>query len=392
MTRPLRVLFVNPGTEAQGGAERSLLGLVTGLRAWGVDVMVATGGEGSLVRELLARSIPAHALPSGRFRPAARFGGQVGKLTAVALSAPTLARQATELRRLVRAWQPDIVHTNGLRAHVLTPLLRIRGARVVVTLRDIPQSALEREPLRLVVDRADAVIANSRLTAASWRTNRHRTVVIDNPVEPPTPRPRAEARRRLGVPPDAFVVANLAHFHWLKGQLDLVAAAASLSESAHVLLAGGDLYGDASTAYRAEVEAAVAASPARERIHFLGMVDDVSWVYGAADVVAHCSVRPESFGRTIVEALLAGVPVVSSDAGTPGELLRGCSAAWLYPAGDHVALRNALVRLGSDPQLKNTMAAAAAAWAPTRYSIRVHIESCLRVYTAVLRCPESVPD
>ena len=115
-------------------------------------------------------------------------------------------------------------------------------------------------------------------------------------------------------------------------------------------LAGGPLYGAPSADYLGQVQAAAATSPARDRIHFAGLQDDVSWVYAAADVVAHCSVRPEPFGMAVVEALLSGTPVVASAAGTPGEMLDDGRTALLYPPGDVEALARCLARRAGRPR------------------------------------------
>ena len=71
---PIRVLYVNPGTDTRGGAERSLLGLLDGLDRTAVLPSAVVLGEGSLVDELRARDIRTTSLPLG-FRAGASHHG-----------------------------------------------------------------------------------------------------------------------------------------------------------------------------------------------------------------------------------------------------------------------------------------------------------------------------
>ena len=63
------------------------------------------------------------------------------------------------------------------------------------------------------------------------------------------------------------------------------------------------------------------------------------------DVFVHASISPEPFGQVVVEAMLAGVPVVAAAAGGRAEILTDGVNGLLYPAGDVEALAEALRRL-----------------------------------------------
>ena len=227
--------------------------------------------------------VPIH----GAFRPTARYQGVRGLVTSAVAAGPSAGTAIRAIRAEARRFGADVIHTNGTRAHVLAPWLGVGGTPTVATLHDLPQTGLERRLVTAALRRVDTVIANSSMVARAFAGAGCR--VVDNPVAQPPARDRGQARARLGVPADAFVVASLSHFHWTKGQLDLVEAFARLEPGCHLVLAGGPLYGAPSTDYLQQVQEAAAASPARDRIHFVGLQDDVSWVYAGADVVAHCS-------------------------------------------------------------------------------------------------------
>ena len=89
-------------------------------------------------------------------------------------------------------------------------------------------------------------------------------------------------------------------------------------------------------ALRKGVAAALVISPPRS---------DIREAYAVSDLVLQLSAKPEAFGRTVVEALSIGRPVLGWDHGGAGELLRGLYPAGLVPLGDAAALAATARRL-----------------------------------------------
>jgi glycosyltransferase involved in cell wall biosynthesis len=69
-------------------------------------------------------------------------------------------------------------------------------------------------------------------------------------------------------------------------------------------------------------------------VTFTGHRDDLREVMAASSLVVSLAREPEAFGRTTLEALSLGVPVVAYDHGGAGEVLRGILPQGLVPAGD----------------------------------------------------------
>jgi glycosyltransferase involved in cell wall biosynthesis len=80
-----------------------------------------------------------------------------------------------------------------------------------------------------------------------------------------------------------------------------------------------------------------------DRVTFLGQRPDVPRLMRAVDLVVHCSTSAEPFGRVIVEALLAGTPVLAAEGGASREILG--ESAWVVKAGDPAALAAAIDRV-----------------------------------------------
>ena len=105
------------------------------------------------------------------------------------------------------------------------------------------------------------------------------------------------------------------------------------------------------------------------RVHFLGFQSDVTPIFQAMDVVVHCSVAPEPFGRVIVEAMLAGTPVVATRGGGVDEIITDGHDGFLVPSADPVALALAVGRIMQDPAVASKLATAALHSARERFSM-----------------------
>jgi glycosyltransferase involved in cell wall biosynthesis len=104
-------------------------------------------------------------------------------------------------------------------------------------------------------------------------------------------------------------------------------------------------------------------------VHFLGFRDDVPRLMTFVDLVLHTSVAPEPFGRVIVEAMLAGTPVLATRAGGPVEIVQEPDTGVLVPPGDPEALATAVQDVLSSPNRARAMAQAAQAYARRRFSV-----------------------
>lgn len=157
-------------------------------------------------------------------------------------------------------------------------------------------------------------------------------------------------REAFAIPRDAVVVGWLGRMTEIKRVDDLLRAFALLPGSTHLLLAGdGPL--------RPRLAALAEELHVRERVHFAGFRDDVGAMYAACDVVALTSAN-EGTPVTVIEALAAGVPVVSTDVGGVKDVVEHGTSGLLVPRGDVAAVGESLRRLVADPALRRRMGAA----------------------------------
>jgi len=165
---------------------------------------------------------------------------------------------------------------------------------------------------------------------------------------------RAEARARLGLPRDAYVIAGVGRFVPIKGFDLLLTGLADVVASvpaAHVLLIGDG-------EERGALEAQAEASGLGDRLHITGTVTDVIGALAAADVLAAPS-RNEGMGRVLVEAMALGLPVVGARVGGIPDVILDGECGLLVPPDDAAALAGALVELGIDEALRAKLGAGA---------------------------------
>ncbi len=186
---------------------------------------------------------------------------------------------------------------------------------------------------------SDAIRDDIRRGVPSWPEGRIETLHnrIDVDVVRAGQLPRAAARDRLGLAPDAFIVGNVGRLHPDKDQATLVRAFAralpQLPEAAQLVILGK---GRLEKTLRAQVESLGLG----DKVRFMGQVPDAWQAFAAFDVFALSSDH-EPFGMVLLEAMAAGVPVIATNCGGAPEVVG--EAGSLFPLGDDAALARLLV-------------------------------------------------
>jgi glycosyltransferase involved in cell wall biosynthesis len=136
----------------------------------------------------------------------------------------------------------------------------------------------------------------------------------------------------------------------LKGHADFITLIAQLKQRGlpvHGLIVGGE--DPKRLAYARELHAAVAAQGLVNDITFTGHRSDMREVFAVSDMVLSLSSKPESFGRTVLEALRLGTPVVGYNHGGVGEILAAAYPDGLVELGNMDALTKHVTTLLVEP-------------------------------------------
>jgi glycosyltransferase involved in cell wall biosynthesis len=338
--RRIRVLHLITSLE-RGGAENHLLALMTHANRAEFDFETAVlCGEGELVPIFRAAGSPVHLIKArSRFDPLA-----LGRLVA-----------------LLREGHYDVVHSHLFRADIYGGLAvaQLGAPKPLLVSTRHNDDRFFLNPFVGIVHyvlsaRQDMIIAISdhvaHFTLARGVRHPSRVRRVYHGLRPPdtrgAEREGQRLRRDLGIGGDDFLVGNVGRLAPQKGQRHLVMAMPLLLErvpSAHAVIAGG---GDLEPYLRALAE----DSGVAERVHVLGPRQDVPALMHALDAFAMPSIW-EGFGIVLLEAMAAAKPVVASRVATIPEVVVDGETGLLVPAGDAVALADALASLAHDPDL-----------------------------------------
>lgn len=336
---PLTILQILPELNS-GGVERGTLEVGAEIVRRGHRSLVVSGG-GRMV-EALEQAGSQH------------FAASVGN------KSPLTLRQVGWLRKLIIEQNVDIVHARS----------RVPAWVAWLAMRKIPE--VQRPHFVTTVHGQYSVSRFSEIM-----TRGDRVIAVSGTIEnyirgnyPQTPVDRVHTIYR-GVDPAEFPHGYQPSDEWmqdlhrdwpclagkrlltlpgritrLKGHVDFLKMLVSLRDSgvdAHGLIVGG--VDRRKLRYAAEVKRAVAEFGLKDDVTFTGHRSDMKEFYAVSDVVFSLSSKPESFGRTVLEALNLGTPVVGYSHGGVGEILSDVFPTGAVPVGDCDELTDRVTQL-----------------------------------------------
>jgi glycosyltransferase involved in cell wall biosynthesis len=281
-------------------------------------------------------------------------------------------RSYRHIKRMLRDFRPDVVHTHSAKAGILgrAAAWRLKVPAIVHTVHGAPfhpyQSALSRALFRAcerwaarrchaLISVADAM-TDLMVRAGVAPREKFTTIHSGMEVEPylECHRHRERVRAELGYDAEHIVVGKIARLFHLKGHPYLIRAAARVVETnPHVrfLLVGDGVLRD-------RLNRQIEAAGLQGHFRFTGLVPPgrIPELLAAMDVLVHVSLR-EGLARSLVQALIAGKPVVSYDIDGAREVVIPEATGYLLPPESTEALATALVRLAGDGNLRRRPAA-----------------------------------
>lgn len=372
--RRFTVVQLLPALES-GGVERSTLEIAQALVDAGHRAIVVSAG-GRLVPRLLACGAEHVSLDIGRkslrtlgtVAPLRTLleGGDIDIVHVRSRLPAWIARLA--LRRIAPARRPRLVSTvHGLNSASRYSAVMAGGERVICVSGCVRDYVLHHYP--------DTDPACLRVIPRG----------IDPAAFPPAPRPGLEARQWAAAQHPVLggegpLLLLPGRGTRLKGHADALALLARLrgdGMDVRLWLPGAREAGRG--AYIAELEARAAALGIGEALAFTAPTDAIARAYAASDLVLQLSRKPEAFGRTVIEALSVGRPVLGWDHGGVGELL-----GRLQPAGAVAPFDEAVLHQRARALLAQPPAPAATMPALSDYSLHAMQQATLSVYAELI--------
>ena len=269
------------------------------------------------------------------------------------------------VKRLLREFRPDVVHTHSAKGGVIGRLAAwsLEVPAIIHTVHGAPfhpyQRWWARMPFqwaeRFAARRCHALVsvadAMTELLVDARVAPRSKFITIHSgmDVEPflAADRWRDATRRELGFRPDDVVIGKIARLFHLKGHEFVLEAAqrvVAACPAVRFLFVGDGVL-------RGELERRAAEAGLADHFRFTGLVPPsrIPALVGAMDILVHASLR-EGLARALPQALIAGKPAVSFDVDGAREVVISGETGWLVPPLAVDQLADALIRLAVSPE------------------------------------------
>jgi glycosyltransferase involved in cell wall biosynthesis len=257
----------------------------------------------------------------------------------------------------IQRYSPDLVHANSL------AMGRLTGA--IAGEFEIPSIAHLRDIIKLSTAAVDELNRNRLLIAVSEATKNYhvaqrldakKTCFIYNGVDCERFRPRNSTgwlKQELNLPDDAFLIATIGQIGLRKGQ-DVLSEAAVLSATRlpnafYLLIGERNSSKTESIEFERNIFRRFSETGLEKKLCKLGYRNDVDVLLNEIDLLVHTA-KQEPLGRVLLEAAAAGVPIIATDVGGTGEILRDGESARLIPPNDPRKLADTVVDLHDAPQ------------------------------------------
>lgn len=298
-----------------------------------------------------------------------------------------------KLSRLIREWQPDLIHTWLFAANAYGRM--VAGGRgqppVIVSERcvDTWKSGWQLKLDRWQISRTARLVGNSQSVAAFYRQQQFpsdRIRVVPNGIELPDPVTSLSAAERdtrrdalCGLPPGAKVFGFVGRLARQKRVADLIwmmVLLENLRKDIYLLLAGDGPEREALERFARELNI-------ESRVIFLGHRQDVSAILPLLDVF--CLVSDfEGMSNSVMEAMAVGLPVLASDIPPNRELVLEGETGYLIPVGDRAGFARVALSLLDRPEKAAQMGAAGRQRMEMEFNVQKMIQGYAEVYREVL--------
>lgn len=397
----MHVVFLSVSSEF-GGSEAVLCALVLGVRRvhpeWRLTTVVPR--DGSLVARLQSAGADVRLLPipPALLRLGESAQGTIARGAGLIAAATALRGYTRQLRELLTELAPDVIHSNGLKLHVLAARARPADAPLLWHIHEyVAARPLTRRLLRrhrrgpaLVVTNSRSVTLDIEKTIGPGVPTRTIYNAVDLDVFSPLG-PIADLDALAGVPPcppGTVRIGLVATFGRWKGHEIFMRALARLGSDRPIrgYVIGGSVYDTAASQFTMEELRALARDlHLGDRLAFTGVIDDVPPVLRGLDIVVHASTQPEPFGLVIAEGMACGRAVVVSAAGGAAEIVRPNVDALVHGPGDVDGLARVFSRAIADPALRTRLGAAARQSAEDCFDAARFVREFVEVYESLAR-------
>ncbi len=371
-----KILFYGVSSHL-GGAERSLLDFLKYYKTspnpcefW----VLLPKAEGPLPEQLKLNNIHFDVIPFPYFWLRLSRQSSASQLMFFIFGLPSYFLYLCRLLVYLKKHEIFAIHSTGIKCHITLCLLEAYlPSKIVIHFRDLMNSPLLQKFFLLFSKRKKIVwITASRAISETFPQLPTEVAYCGFCEEQYFPQKNKYLHDLLNIPHTHRLIGLVGVWARWKGQKEFILAshiALQSLENCHFLLVGGQIYDTSGEkGFTEELKNIIQKLERDDRIHFVPFQKDPTKVYNSLDLLVHCSILPEPFGRVIVEGLFCEVPVIVSAAGGALEIIHDESFGLTHKPGDVEELARQMVKSLNDPQ-RNEKAILAAKKARLDYGL-----------------------
>ncbi|MFK0729852.1 MAG: glycosyltransferase family 4 protein [Gloeotrichia echinulata HAB0833] len=387
---------------AIGGAEKVLLTIFATLLTTQpkIQIHLIVGTDGPLIQQSqkLGVQVTLLKLPE-KFNQLgdSSFKGSSKRITGLILLLqliqilPNLSKYFHEFHQLLHKINPDLIHSNGIKTHLITAFAGVKDKPVIWHIHDFYGSRpLMAKILKLMSFRATQGIAISQAVAQDAKATLPDLPieVIYNAVDINYFSPSVSTSSSSSLPLRIGLVATFARW---KGQ-DIFLEAANQIVKAYpnlnirFCIVGGAIYKTRGSQFsETELKNKASQLGILDKVDFLGFQQDIVKIYHSLDIVVHASTQPEPFGLAIVEAMACAKPVIVSQAGGSAELFTHNYDAVGVPPREPTALAAAILDLLENSEKRQIISEKARRSVTERFNHERLGQQIMKIYLALIQ-------
>jgi len=375
------------------GASRMLLTLLVGLDRSQVNPYVILANDIEKEEVLLPATLQALRIPFQEETICVLRRSKYLSIRGGAWMVGALLRSLPRLVRLIRQQNIQLIHTNtstvlsGAIAAALTRTPHVWSVHEVMRWEGWILSPLLHLLSTWVIANSEAVAENLQ---ARFPLLADKMRVIKNGLDPyPYAHvPKSELnriRRELQLTPDDLVVTMIGRIGAAKGEylfLDMAGRVARQRQGVKFLIVGGVF--DGRDFHLEDLRRQIQADKLEDRVTATGYRTDIPAVIACSDIVVLPSIRPESFGLVLLEAMAAGKPVVATNLGGPREIVQAGVNGFLVDHTEATEMAARVLQLLEDKALRRRLGQAGRARVESEFSQQRYAEAYQRLYQEIL--------
>lgn len=396
----LHVIYTSNSAKLYG-AEQSLLLLIQGLSQKGYRSVVAVPHLGYLSKKLEMLDVPVVCVPTmKRWLTNIHHNSKLKRFFYNPYHIPYLFRSAIKLRKIIRTYQVNLVHTStsvvfdGAMAAFFEKIPHIWHIRETIESGQVWSFFLGASVARRLINQfSDRIIANSEAVGNAYQnipdvSKRVRVIYNGLNIAPYNDDVDTVAlRQKLGLPATVPLIGLVGQIVPRKRPEDFLKAAAIVQQTipdSFFLVVGSDI--DASE-YGRTLRNLSEQLGLADRIVWLEFCDRVYEIFEIIDLLVLPS-KDEPFGRVAIEAMAARKPVVATNVGGLPEIIVDGETGFLVPPKCPQKLAEATIRILNDPQLAVTMGQAGRQRVEQYFSLDQYVNGVEAVYKELLVCAD----